>query len=621
MPNKITFTRENIRRETIFEGRRRLFDLLTETDFGGMPVHFPCGGKKTCKKCRVRVTGGSEFVSKPDETETKYKSELPSGEFGENIRYACMCEVFGDVSIELDPGFAGGKMEIVTLGQASENITPSRFAKRTATLAEPTLRAPVSREKNLILSLGADSDGLPFPIIKKLAEIKGRNIEAVMCGSQITDLREPGDCADIYGAAADIGTTTVVLYLYSLTSGQCAGIAAAENPQRAYGADVISRINYTIENPEGLEHLKKLILSLIFGFLGDLCEKNNINPNDIYSLVLTGNTIMQHIAAGLPPKSIAFTPFSAETLFGFETDPASLLKGSGLPGGNINPRAKIYFPPALASYVGGDITTGIIASGTDLCDELRLFLDIGTNGEIGLGNKDKLVFCATAAGPAFEGAHIRLGMAGIKGAINNIYLGDSNQIVCETIGGADPAGICGSGIIDALALMLEIGAVDETGRILESDEKEDMPEKYRGFAKNLREIEGDNAFMLSCEHNMYITQKDVREIQLAKAAISAGIMTLLHRCEKTLSDIGSLIIAGGFGAHISKKSACRIGLIPPELENKITMAGNTAGTGAAAVLLDSTAAKRADDLAKISEYIEISGDAFWMDEYVDRMMF
>ncbi|MCL2813635.1 MAG: ASKHA domain-containing protein [Oscillospiraceae bacterium] len=620
MPNKITFIRNNIRREAIFEGRRSIFDLLAETDFGDMTLDFPCGGKKTCKKCRVRIIDGFEFVSPPDETEMKYQSE--PAEFGKSMRYACMCEVFGDVSVELDPVFVGGKMEIVTLGQISENITPNRFKKVAATLAEPTLDNPLSREKNLILSLGADLDGLPFPIIKKLAEIKGKNIEAIMCGGQITDLREPGSCADIYGAAVDIGTTTAVLYLYSLTSGNCAGVAAAENPQRAYGADVISRINYTIENPEGLAHLRRLILSLIFGFLGDLCEKNEINPKDIYSLVVTGNTIMQHIASGLPPKSIAFTPFSAETLFGFEISAEELLSGAGITGAqNINPNAKIYFPPALASYVGGDIVTGIIASETDLCEELRLFLDIGTNGEIGLGNKDKLVFCATAAGPAFEGAHIKLGMAGIPGAINSIYLGEANQIVCETIGGADPLGICGSGIIDALALMLEVGAVDETGRILESGEEEDMPGKYRDLADHLCEIEGDNAFMLSFEHNIYITQKDVREIQLAKAAVCAGVMTLLHHCEKSLSDIGSLVLAGGFGAHIDKKSACRIGLIPPELENKITAAGNTAGTGAAAVLLDSTAAKRAEDLAKISQYIEISGDAFWMDEYVDRMMF
>ena len=611
MQNKITFVCKNERREAIFEGRRRIFDLLSETNFGQTTLDFPCGGKKSCGKCQVKIIDGFEFVSAPDETEMK----LSGG--AENIRYACMCEVFGDVTVELDPRAGQGQMEISTMGRSSKNIEPNRFKKITATLTPPTLENPISREKNLISALGADLQNLPFHLIKKLSEIKGQNIEAIFCDDAIIDLREAGECADIYGVAADIGSTTVALYLYSLTDGNCLGVAAAENPQRAYGADVISRINYTIENPEGLNKLKDLILSLTFGLIRDLCEQNNINQNDVYSLVLTGNTIMQHIASGLPPKSIAFTPFSAESLFGFTMSLAELSNGAA----TINQNAQIYFPPALASYVGGDIATGIIASGTDLCDEQRLFLDVGTNGEIGLGNKDKLVFCATAAGPAFEGAHIALGMAGVPGAIDNIYLDELGQIICKTIGNKAPIGICGSGIIDAVALMCELGVVDETGRLLECDEEEDMPEKYRNFAKNLCEIDGENAFVLDKEHNIYITHKDIREIQLAKAAVSAGIMTLLHYCDKTISDIGELVLAGGFGAHIDKKSACRIGLIPAELEDKVQIAGNTAGMGAAAVLLDHTAADRIKNLSKISEYIELSGDAFFMDEYVERMMF
>ena len=611
MPNKITFISKNGRTDAMFEGRRRMFDLISETDFGGTRFDFPCGGKKTCRKCRVKIAEGLEFVSDPDETEQKYLSQLPAGE---NVRYACMCEVFGDVTAELDP--AAGKMEIVTSGQLSSAIAPNRFKKKSVTLAEPTLENPISREQSLISALGEGKKSLPLPLIRKLSEIQGRDVEAIMRGEEIADLRAPGECSDIYGAAVDIGTTTAAVYLYSLTDGRCLGVAADENPQRAYGADVISRINYIIENADGLNTQRRLILSLVFGLIDGLCDENEINPNDIYSLVLTGNTVMQHIAAGLSPKSIAFTPFPAATLFGFSASAAEM------PGaGNINPGAKIYFPPALASYVGGDIATGIIATETDQSDELRLFLDVGTNGEIGLGNREKLVFCATATGPAFEGAHIKLGMAGIKGAINQICLDGENRIICSAIGGADPVGICGSGIIDALALMLEVGAVDETGRLIDPGEEGDMPEKYRSLAENLCEIDGDNAFLLDKGHNIYITQKDVRQIQLAKASVCAGIMTLLNYCGKSVSDIAELVLAGGFGAHIDKKSACRIGLIPAELEDKITVAGNTAGMGAAAVLLDETAADRIGGLAKISEYIELSGDAFFMDEYIERMMF
>ena len=580
MPNNISFICDNIKKDLSFDGRKTIFELLAMVDFGDfngkLSFDFPCGGKKTCGKCKIKIINGFEFVSEPDETEKKY---LTDKDIKENIRYACMCEVFGDVIIELNPDFFNkiNKINIQTEGLKTKNITPDKYKRF----------------------------------------IYNANIN------------------NIYGAAIDIGTTTVAVYLYDMTTGDCMGIATEENPQRAYGADVISRISYTIENEkenQGLINLKNLILSLIFKLIKNLCDENNIDSNNIYSMVLTGNTVMQHIAMGLPPKTIAFAPFTPVSLFGFDVTPAELA-GNAAPGVPlINPDAIIYFPPAFASYVGGDIATGIIASDTDLCENLRLFIDIGTNGEIGLGNKDSLVFCATAAGPAFEGAHIKFGMAGIKGAINNIYLDELKEnIIYETIGDIDPKGICGSGIIDAAALMLELGVIDETGRILDSDEFEEeiekieeMPEKYRKFGKfanNLREIDGENAFVLDINHNIYITQKDIREIQLAKAAVSAGIMTLLNHCGKNISDIDELILAGGFGAHINKKSACKIGLIPSELEDKIIIAGNTAGMGAVAVLLDSSAEERINKISAISEYIELSGDLFFMDEYVERMMF
>lgn len=570
MSKNITFTCGNMRRDFIFDGKRTVFDLLSQTDFGGLNFNFPCGGKKTCRKCKIKLIDGFEFASEPDETEKKYLSDE---DIKEHIRYACMCEVFGDVTVELNSDFSGflsdksNKIEVQTEGLKSKGITPNKY--------------------------------------KKFANSKD---------------------TEIYGAAVDIGTTTVAVYLYDMITGDCMGVTTEENPQRAYGADVITRISYTIENEDGLNNLKNLILSLIFKLIRDLCEENNINSNDVYSIVLTGNTVMQHIALGLPPKTIAFAPFTPVSLFGFDVAINELLNKLDINNINkdsINENAVIYFPPAFASYVGGDIATGIIASDTDLCDSLRLFLDIGTNGEIGLGNKNSLVFCATAAGPAFEGAHIKLGMAGVKGAINNIYLDRSNNIniIYETIGDISPKGICGSGIIDAVAVMLELGVIDETGRILESGEEDDMPEKYRKFADNLREIDGENAFIIDSNHNIYMTQKDIREIQLAKAAVSAGIMTLLHYCGKTVSDIDELILAGGFGAHINKKSACKIGLIPTELEDKIIIAGNTAGMGASAVLLDYSAGERIAKVSDISKYIELSGDVFFMDEYVERMMF
>jgi len=511
--------------KTIISGKGSIYDLLKEAGLDRFNPDFPCGGKKTCGKCRVRITGGARFVSPPDETEKKFISEK---DLAENIRYACMCMVSGEVEIEPAPGAAVEKMEIQAEGLQSKNITPDKF--------------------------------------KRFA----------------------GGAAGVYGAAVDIGTTTVAVYLHDMATGECLGTATEENPQRAYGADVITRINHTIENENGLDDLKSLVLSLVLRLITELCEKNDISKDGVYSVVLTGNTVMQHIAMGFPPKTIATAPFTPVSLFGFEIMAAEI----GLTG--LNQNALVYFPPAFASYVGGDIATGIIASDTDLCGKLRLFLDIGTNGEIGLGGKDSLIFCATAMGPAFEGAHIKFGMAGVKGAINKIYLGENNRVIYETIGGAEPKGICGSGIIDAVALMIDLEAIDETGR-LEED------------------------FYITPD--IYITQQDVREILLAKAAVCAGIITLLHHTGKSIADIDELILAGGFGAHINKKSACKIGLIPQELEDKIITAGNTAGTGAAAVLLDSSAEGRINRAAEKAKYIELSGDPFFRDEYIEQMMF
>jgi len=505
-------------------GNDTVYNLLKSERFERFNFDFPCGGKKTCKKCKVKITDGLKFVSPPGEAEKRLLTEK---ELENNIRYACMCEIAGGVTIEPAFEYSGAAMTIQTAGLASKNITPDKYKR-------------FGRE------------------------------------------------AAVYGAAADIGTTTVAVYLHDMISGACLGVAAGENPQRIYGADVISRINYTIENENGLSELKNLILSLVLKLIKNLCAENNVDPNDVYSIVLTGNTVMQHIAIGYPPKTIAFAPFTPFSLFGFEVTAAEL----GITG--VNPNAVVYFPPAFASYVGGDIATGIIASDTDLSDKLRIYLDIGTNGEIGLGDKNSLVFCATAAGPAFEGAHIKFGMAGVAGAINRIYLNNNNEILYETIGGAEPRGICGSGIIDAVAVMSELGVLDETGRIEED-------------------------FYITPD--ICITQKDVREIQLAKASVCAGIITLLHHTKKTLADIEELILAGGFGAHIDPGSACAIGLIPKELEDKITVAGNTAGMGAASVLLDSAAAARVDETVKKARYIELSGDPFFMDEYIEQMTF
>ncbi|MBO5274302.1 MAG: DUF4445 domain-containing protein [Clostridia bacterium] len=395
-----------------------------------------------------------------------------------------------------------------------------------------------------------------------------------------------------FGLAVDIGTTTVACYLCDLRNTGNKRIAAVRsfmNPQKKFGADVISRIGHVIENEAAAEELRAAITDSINEALLSLTAEVGITPGDIGSAAITGNTVMQHFFCGDDARGIANAPFTPSSLYGYTVSAASA-------GIHISPAAEIYMPPCFAAYVGGDIASGIIASGVDLSDGLELFIDIGTNGEMGLGNRDAVCLCATAAGPAFEGAHIAHGMAGIEGAINTVTLDDNGGISYSTIGDVPPKGICGSGLIDAVACMLELEVLDETG-YLEDD------------------------FILDEESGVCITDKDIRELQLAKASVCAGVLTLLAECGKTFEDVTRVVIAGGFGAHINAHNACRIGLIPPELEDKIVIAGNTAGMGAVSILESASARERTAALPAKSRYLELSCNATFMEHYVEQMMF
>ncbi len=410
-----------------------------------------------------------------------------------------------------------------------------------------------------------------------------------------------------FGLAVDIGTTTVAVYLCDMETGKILGTRGFSNPQSPYGADVISRIDKIMKDKTALFEQKKRVLDAIAEASRTLTTENGGDTSHIRAAVICGNTVMEHIAVGIDPTSIANAPFIAPTLFGEFYDAEAI----GLPMAN---GAKIYFAPCFASYVGGDIACGMIASGLDKESDNVLFIDIGTNGEIGLSTKRGLYFCSAAAGPAFEGAHIECGMAGTSGAVSKVYV-DGGLIRYETVDGEKPCGICGSGIVDACAVMLDTGLLDETGCIMDADEVE-------AFSEYLDENDDENTvFMLDKPNHIYITGKDIREIQLAKAAIAAGIRTLLDKANLHISDVSAVVLAGGFGSHIDAKSACRIGLIPRELDGKVTSVGNVAGAGAVAILLGKEPRESAKTICGKSEYIELSYSSFFMEAYMEEMMF
>ena len=363
--------------------------------------------------------------------------------------------------------------------------------------------------------------------------------------------------------------------------------AAAPNPQRSFGADVISRIGRSMEGdgPALADCVRQAIASL----LRTLCGQAGRRSEEIDALVLTGNTAMLHLLCGLDVSPLAAAPFQAEELFG-KTLPAAELDLPCAPG------ARAYLPRCMSAFVGADITTALLASGICAGRETRMLTDIGTNGEIALWHQGRLSCCSTAAGPAFEGANLSQGMQGAPGAIDHAWVADG-ALEVHTIGEAEPAGICGSGVADVLAGLLELGRLDETGLL----------------------NEGDDAWPLA--PGVAITQGDIRQVQLAKSAVRAGIETLMARAGLAPDALAELAIAGGFGSYLSLDSAAAIGLIPPELKPRCRVLGNAALAGAAMLLRSRPLVDESAALAKAAVTAELATDPIFMEQYVEQMMF
>jgi len=388
------------------------------------------------------------------------------------------------------------------------------------------------------------------------------------------------------GIAIDIGTTTVALHLIEINSGTKLATISGTNAQTPYGADVTSRIKYCVEN--GHEKLTDIIRKQISEMIIDACEIAVKKPESIEHISIAANTVMQHLIAGYSPVTMGVAPFTTVSMFG-ETLPI----WDDLP---VSKSALIYYTPAISAYVGGDITAGLLAAGFEGITEPAIFLDIGTNGEIVLKHNGTYYCCATAAGPAFEGAEIEMGMPAEPGAIDHVQQNEKSEITFTTIGKITPKGVCGSGLLDTLAILLDIGAVDETGRLL-----------------------GTDKFWLN--EGVYITAEDIRKLQLAKAAIAAGIQVLLHFAGIKENDIKLLALAGGFGSYMDTNSAARIGLFPKSMLPIAKTLGNTAGEGAAMAVSSEEMRKRLSKIKEQCEYIELSSIAFFNEKFVDEMTF
>ena len=415
-------------------------------------------------------------------------------------------------------------------------------------------------------------------------------------------------------AACDIGTTTVVCYLIDKETGQIIAVRSGANPQRSFGADVLSRIDAAARADDndkangGLQMMQSQIVSLLNGFISEMLMECGRTKVCLFSVA--GNTVMCHLLMGISPEKLGRAPFMPDEYFAREFNPLDI--------GLENCQTMIIFP-AVSGFVGGDITAGMME--TVNCNELTLYLDIGTNGEMALGKGDRYVCCATAAGPAFEGAQIEMGMPASRGAVDKVWL-EGRRIKYSVIGNDRPVGLCGSGLIDALAILLKAGIIDENGTILSGQE---LPILFRSY---VFEVEAEDAaqstessLAVHIAPGVYITQEDIRKLQLAKGAIAAGIEVLFKEYGCKPCDLDILTFAGGFGNYIDKASAAFIGLFPPELLDRAKEVGNAAGNGAVSAALSQEAWERALDISGDMRYIELASYPHFNEMYVEHMNF
>lgn len=590
------------------EPGQTLLAVLTEL---GVPVAAPCGGKGVCGKCRVRIVSGGvgALPIYPEELEQIPRSEREAG-----FRLACQVRIYDDLTVEILQDEE--KAAILTDDWGRKVELDPLVNKRYLALDKPSAADPLGDVERVERALTSPvrMDPALFAKVSEVLRAYDFKVTAALAEHEIIALEGGDTTGKSYGVAVDIGTTTMVCYLLDLVKGIQVDVASALNPQCKYGADVISRIDYTIENEDGLGVLSGLVRDEINRMVGELCQENGITAEDIYHVTVVGNTVMMHIFAGLPIKNLAATPYTPVTTRRMDFAAEEI-------GISINPRGKVTVLPMVASYVGADTIAAVLASGMLERDEISLLIDIGTNGEIVLGGCDRLIACSAAAGPAFEGARIECGMGGVQGAINTVSITDT--VSYTTIADSPARGICGSGIVDAVAGMLKAGLVDSTGRIMSRDELQ-QANVPPAIMERIMDLDGRPAFLIAAQdegaaRDVYITQKDVREVQLAKAAIAAGIRILASEMGVELSEISHLYLAGGFGNYVNHRHAAMIGLIPLELVDRTVPIGNAAGAGAKMALLSRRYMARAEELRRQIRYVELSMRHDFQETFVECM--
>lgn len=579
----------------------------------GISIRSECGGKGTCGKCKV-IVKNSRAVSKITEAERKHlsKSEIKLG-----YRLACQTIVLQNVTVMIPPESRLESRKIQILGLERKVKLSPLLKKFYIILPKPTL-SDIKPDLERLLDVlsrqiqNVENLEIGYENLKKMPNIlrdANWSVTITIWNDRRIVAIEPGDTSNyLLGFAVDIGTSKIVGHLVDLTTGRTVAMGSIENPQIIYGEDVISRITFAAANNANLKTLQKLLINGVNKVLRETCRKAEIDSSKVYETVVVGNTAMHHFFLGIEPRYIALSPYTPA----LKKQIHLIAKELNL---KMNKEGIVTTLPIIAGFVGADAVADILATGIHESEEISLLVDIGTNTEIIIGNKDDLLCCSCASGPAFEGAHIKHGMKAVTGAIERVQINPNLEVKYETIGGVKPSGICGSGIIDLVAEMLKNGIIDKCGRF-----------NSKIKTKRMKKDDGME-FIVAWDNEtvtgkaITITQKDINEIQLAKAAIYTGCSILMKRKNLKDRDINRVFIAGAFGSYLNPENAKIIGLIPDIPTEKIKVVGNTAVMGAKMALVSKEVRKKAEEIANRVRYLELANDPDFNQEFLKALIF
>ncbi|HKK96411.1 MAG TPA: ASKHA domain-containing protein [Anaerovoracaceae bacterium] len=598
---KITFMPNNI--TGIADSNESILDVASRV---GVNIDGNCAGAGTCGKCKVKIVDGNVKLTKEQDL------VLTKHEYENNYRLACCTKAKSDIVV-LVP-----ETETITSRKEKLLKLPDWFnfdvnvVKKCLNIKKSNLEKQESIEKKLKYSLGKENLFIDRDVLKMLNE--ETELTVTVLDDYVVDLEHGNTENENYGLALDIGTTTVVFMLWNLSTKKIVDIKAVTNPQGVYGADVISRINKNNEtNGEHLLH--KTLINKMNEIIKGFENKNGIKSTNIYKITACGNTTMSHFLWDVETRSLAVSPF-APVFCDYQVTNAKSL------GININPLAYVELLPNIAGHVGSDITAGIITTDLMNRDKGHLFIDIGTNGEIVLAGKDCVYTCSTAAGPAFEGSSIAMGIRAAEGAVEKVKISEKG-VEIKVIGDCTPVGICGSGIIDAIGQMIKWKIIDKTGKINGPSKLEKLGVSEEVIDRIVKDEKG-YSFILFDDNKgsiVKVTQKDVREVQLAKAAIAAGISTMMSFANLDKEDLVNISIAGAFGSYVDIDNAINLGLIPNIEKSKIISIGNSAGIGTSMALLSKKTIEETKYVANEIKHIELAALNEFQDEYIKAMMF